>query len=526
MLICAKVMVESAPLPASRRRRAGRIPRVLALILLAASLGLARAAAPAAPLLDGMGPDRGPVASRIPLAQRYFHQGMALTWGFNPAEATRSFAAAAAIDPGCALCYWGLAWASGPNINADMTPDDAARVRDALGRARALAARASPRYRELIEALSARHPAAGDAAAVDEEAYADRMRGLARNYPRDADIATLAAEAQLNLHPYDWWTRDGDAQPWTGEIRRLLSRALALAPAHPGANHYWVHLMESSAHPGEAQASADRLTQLVPGSGHLTHMPAHIHMRTGRYAAAVAANERAIAADRRYIAEVDAQGAYRVGYVAHNRHFLWAAAAMDGRSARPRRGARRLPCGLRTGAERSQHGDPAALLRAAVVRAGPLRRWREILEDTLAARGRRALPARHLALRARYGLRDDGPHSRGPARAGCAGAVCRRSGAAAGAHQERQPSGSAGAHRRAHAAADIAAAEKRMDLAIAKLVEATAVEDALRLRRAASVAGADAACAGCRVACRGESRRRRARLSRGPAALPGERLVA
>ena len=89
-----------------------------------------------------MGADRGPVASRIPLAQRYFHQGMALTWGFNPAEAARSFAAAAAIDPRCALCYWGLAWASGPNINADMTADDAARVRDALARARALAAKA------------------------------------------------------------------------------------------------------------------------------------------------------------------------------------------------------------------------------------------------------------------------------------------------------------------------------------------------------------------------------------------------
>ena len=137
LLICAKVMVESTLPPASGRRRARRIGRLgLALVLLAASASIARAAVPAAPLLDGMGPDRGPVASRIPLAQRYFHQGMALTWGFNPAEAARSFAAAAAIDPRCALCYWGLAWASGPNINADMTADDAARVRGALARAR------------------------------------------------------------------------------------------------------------------------------------------------------------------------------------------------------------------------------------------------------------------------------------------------------------------------------------------------------------------------------------------------------
>ncbi len=192
-----------------------------------------------------MGPDRGPAASPNPLAQRYFHQGMALTWGFNPAEAARSFVAAALVDPRCALCYWGLAWASGPSINADMIPEDAARARDALARARRVAARAPARDRALIDALSVRHPAAGDATAIDEEAYAVRMRELARTYPRDADIATLAAEAVLNLHPYDWWTNDGDARPWTREAQALLARALAIAPDHPGANHYWIHLMES-----------------------------------------------------------------------------------------------------------------------------------------------------------------------------------------------------------------------------------------------------------------------------------------
>ncbi len=185
-------------------------------MLVVVTVGWARATAPAAPLFDGMGPDRGPVGSRIPLAQRYFHQGMALTWGFNPAEATRSFAAAAEIDPRCALCYWGLAWASGPNINADMTPGDALRVRGALDRARPLAIHASRRDRELTEALAARHPVTGDAAAVDEEAYADRMRALAQKYSRDADVATLAAEAMLNLHPYDWWADDGAPRPWTG----------------------------------------------------------------------------------------------------------------------------------------------------------------------------------------------------------------------------------------------------------------------------------------------------------------------
>jgi len=377
-------MLRFLPLPVRGRRRAGLAAFGFALAVLAATPGPAQAAAPAAPLLDGMGPDRGPVASRIPLAQRYFHQGMALTWGFNPAEAARSFAAAAEVDPACALCYWGLAWASGPTINADMTPEDAARVRDALARARPLAARAPSRDSALIDALSVRHPAAGNATAIDEEAYAIRMRTLARTYPRDPDIATLAAESLLNLHPYDWWTTGGDARPWTGEIRARLAEALALAPDHPGANHYWIHLMESSSHPEQALASADRLRRLVPGCGHLLHMPAHIDMRTGRFAEAVAASERAIAADARYIAQVDAQGAYRIGYVAHNRHFLWAAAAMDGRSATALAAARDAfpsACGP-AGADRStgilQHYY--VLPYFALVRFG---RWREVLEDTL-----------------------------------------------------------------------------------------------------------------------------------------------
>lgn len=331
-----------------------------------------------------MGVDRGPVASRIPLAQRYFHQGMTLTWGFNPAESRRAFEAAAKADPRCALCWWGAAWAAGPTINADMAAADAAQVRAALAQARLLAVHASARDRALIEALAARHPAAGAPEAIDEEAYAQRMRALAKAYPRDADIAVLAAEAVMNLHPYDWWAADGSPQPWTGEVQALLKRAMAIAPSHPGANHYWIHLMESSPHPEEARASAQRLANAVPGSGHLLHMPAHIDMRTGRYAEAVAANERGIAADARYLADVDAQGAYRVGYVAHNRHFLWAAAAMDGRSAVALAAAREaFPAACGPGrSDRStgvlQHYYVLPLF--ALVRFG---RWREILEDTL-----------------------------------------------------------------------------------------------------------------------------------------------
>jgi tetratricopeptide (TPR) repeat protein len=337
-----------------------------------------------APLLEGMGPYDGPAASRNALAQRYFRQGMALAWSFNPAEAARSFEAAATADPTCALCYWGLAWSLGPNINADMDAAGAERVRAALAQARRLAPRATPRTRALIDAISARHPASGEPLVPDEEAYAGRMRVVAQAHPRDADIAVLAAEARMNLHPYDWWDRDGTPRAWTPEIRKLLARALESSPRHPGANHYWIHLIEPSPRPGEGIASADRLRDLVPGSGHLLHMPAHIYMRTARYSDAAAANERAIAADKRYLEQVDAQGAYRVGYVAHNAHFLWAAAAMEGRSAAALAAARSAfpaACGPRP-ADRStgilQHYYTLPL--HALVRFG---RWREILEDTL-----------------------------------------------------------------------------------------------------------------------------------------------
>jgi tetratricopeptide (TPR) repeat protein len=244
----------------------------------------------AAPLFDGMGAFEARGVSSSATARRYMAQGLVLGWGFNPAEAARSFAGALQHDPACAAAWWGRAWALGPSINADM--------------------------------------------AVDEAAYERRMKDLFERFPADADVAVFAAEALMNLHPYDWWNADGHAQPWTPAIERRLQRALALAPDHPGANHAWVHLMESSAAPQRARAEADRLRDLVPGSGHLLHMPAHIDMRLGRYAAAVQANERAIAADARYLEQVDAQGAYRVGYVAHNHHFLWAAASMQGASAR------------------------------------------------------------------------------------------------------------------------------------------------------------------------------------------------
>lgn len=345
-----------------------------------------------APLLEGMGSYRAADVSHSPKARRLFEQGMVLTWGFNPAEAARAFAGALQEDPACAASLWGLAWSLGPTINADMAPPDAARVHDALRQARALQNRAPTRWHDLIGALSQRHPHPG-AATVDEEGYAARMQLLAQRHPRDADIAVLAAEAEMNLHPYDWWQANGQAQPWSAGIIALLSRALVLQPEHPGANHDWVHLMERSPTPQLALAQADRLTTLVPGCGHLLHMPAHIYMRLGRYADASAANERSITADLRYLAQVDAQGAYRVGYVAHNHHFLWASAAMQGRSAKAIEAAQAAypaACGPRPGDNTSGTLQQyQSLPLYALVRFG---RWQQILTGTRPPDGNQPYP--------------------------------------------------------------------------------------------------------------------------------------
>lgn len=437
-------------------------------------------AAPApGPLFDGMGAYTVPDAAPSAQVRRYLAQGMVLAWGFNPQEAARSFASAVGLAPACAACHWGLAWSLGPTINADMAPADAARIADALRQALLHRHRAPARLGGLIDALSARHPN-GAAEDIDEEAYARRMRALAVRHPRDPDIAVLAAESLLNLHPYDWWAPDGSAWPWTGEIVALLSRALKWAPGHPGANHYWVHLFETSATPERAQVQADRLRTLVPGSGHLMHMPAHIDMRTGRYAEASAANERSIGADLRYLAQVDAQGAYRVGYVAHNHHFLWASAAMQGRSGTAIAAtltAWPAACGPRPGDLGSgtlQHY--AVLPLHALVRFG---RWQEILTRTRPPDGDAAylLAMWHYARGtawARSGRQQEAKVSLLQLQAAAGAAELRTTKV-----KNVNPTGDLVRIAALTLQADLAVLERRYGDAVALLEQATAVEDAL-----------------------------------------------
>ncbi len=284
-------------------------------------------------LLTGMSDHRMTRVSRVAAAQAYFDQGVMLAYAFNHPEAAVSFAHAARLDPDCVLCPWGEALVLGPNINAGM---DAAAVERAYSASREADRRLGPEStdleRDLVHALITRYAVdpPADRGPLDR-AYADAMRDVAARHPSQADVLALFADALMTTMPWDYWLADGSAKPETDEVAAALESALDLDLRHPLANHLWIHLWEKN-EPLKAVAAAERLEGLAPAAGHLVHMPGHIYIRVGRYADAVIANERAIVADQAYLAQSGTEGLYRIGYVPHNVHFLWAAATLAGRS--------------------------------------------------------------------------------------------------------------------------------------------------------------------------------------------------
>ncbi|MCA9473432.1 MAG: hypothetical protein MRJ96_12040 [Nitrospirales bacterium] len=288
------------------------------------------------PLQENLGPHTYIVTTSLPLAQRYFDQGLILAYGFNHAEAERSFRAAHSLDPKCAMCYWGEALVLGPNINAPMGTSVMPRAYEAVQNALALTdqEKTTEKERVLIHALAKRYSQefASERRHLDET-YAAAMRGVFQQYPDDAVIGALFAESLMDLHPWDFWTKDGEAKPWTPEIRQTLEHVLQNAPDHPLANHLYIHTMEASPYPEAALPNAERLATLVPGSGHLVHMPGHIYIRIGQYRDAVLANQQAVKVDQRYLRHSHAESLYTAAYVPHNYHFLWAAAIKTGQRA-------------------------------------------------------------------------------------------------------------------------------------------------------------------------------------------------
>jgi tetratricopeptide (TPR) repeat protein len=285
-----------------------------------------------APRLQNLGAHTFKVTTKNARAQQFVNQGINLTYGFNHAEAARAFAEAARLDPACAMSYWGQALVIGPNINAAMNPDDEPKAFELVQKAVSLKNRATPRERDYIDALAKRYTGKGADRQAADRAFADAMRTLTKKYPKDLDAATIFAESLMDLRPWNYWTRDGMPLAGTSEAIAALERVIAANPKHPGALHYWIHLWEPVV-PERAEKEADRLLPLMPGAGHIVHMPAHIYLRTGRYADVVSSNERAVAADEEYIAQCRAQGMYPLSYYPHNIHFVWLGATMSGQSS-------------------------------------------------------------------------------------------------------------------------------------------------------------------------------------------------
>jgi len=307
-----------------------------------------------APLFDGMGNHEHPITTKDPDAQRYFNQGLVIDFAFNHAESARSFRAAQTLDSECAMCYWGEALALGPNINVTsngkvvMSDDERTSAFAAVQKAVALRDTVSEAERDYIDALAIRYN--GDPTTPREpmdEAYGDAMRELHEKYPNDDDAASLFAESLMNTMPWDYWIDPENPRPLTIEVLDALETVLARSPEHPLAIHLYIHAVEASSQPERAEPHADTLVSLVPGAGHLVHMPSHIYWRVGRYADASKVNVMAASVDEAYIAACNAQGFYPAAYYPHNIHFLWASSSMEGRSAVAIEAARKVAANVR-----------------------------------------------------------------------------------------------------------------------------------------------------------------------------------
>jgi tetratricopeptide (TPR) repeat protein len=287
------------------------------------------------PLYKGLGALAFPITTRDTRAQAYFNQGMRLSFAFNHAEAQRAFHVAQKLDPNCAACFWGEALILGPNINVPMMPEANAPALAALEKAVALKSRAGPKERALIEALEKRYSSdpKAERPALDAS-YADAMKEVAARFPADDTIRTLYVESAMDTQPWDYWEPGGAKPKGRGaEIVSNLETVLKRNPKHAGAIHLYIHAVEASTAPERALPHADRLAALMPGAGHVVHMPAHIYYRVGQYRRSLDINKRAVAVDERYFRGSPSDPLYKSAYYPHNIHFVMVSAQMGGDGA-------------------------------------------------------------------------------------------------------------------------------------------------------------------------------------------------
>jgi tetratricopeptide (TPR) repeat protein len=287
------------------------------------------------PLMSGLGDAHMQITTANPQAQAYFDQGLRMLHGFNHGEAARAFRYAQELDPECAMCFWGEAFALGPNINApmDANNNDAAyrTARAALGKSQDVAAP----ERALIEAMAVRYTRQWPAdRAPMESAFAQAMSGVADQFADNDLIQILAAEADMDTQPWDYWDATGrNPKGRAGGAIRRIETVLARSPLNAGANHLYIHLAEASTNPWRAEEAAKRLAALAPSAGHLVHMPAHIQYRVGQFREAIRQNILAAQVDESYISAANASPIYRYGYYTHNLHFVVTSAQQGGDGA-------------------------------------------------------------------------------------------------------------------------------------------------------------------------------------------------
>ncbi|WP_418603447.1 tetratricopeptide repeat protein [Hwangdonia sp.] len=302
------------------------------------------------PLFNNLGNLSFKISTTNDRVQAFFNQGLKLSYAFNHAEAHRSFMEAARLAPNVAMNYWGQAFALGPNIN-DTQPDDERKIKynEAIAKAKKLAPLATPKEQALIKALSARYSEnlSKDVAELNM-AYMMEMAKVVKMYTDDANIQILYAASVMNTVPWNYWDKNGNPSPNIKEAKTALEKAMKLEPENPGGHHYYIHMVELP-YPDLGVESADKLASLMPGAGHIVHMPSHIYIRVGRYKDAVKVNQAAILADEDYISQCFSQGLYPLGYYPHNIHFLWSSASLLGSSElaidAARKTAEKVPAG-------------------------------------------------------------------------------------------------------------------------------------------------------------------------------------
>jgi tetratricopeptide (TPR) repeat protein len=273
-------------------------------------------------LLPGTGSHSWKINTSSDSAQLYFNQGINLYYGFHIIEALPSFKKALRFDSGSAMLYWAVALAYGPNINdyGYVASPDALM---ALSKAKFYMKNASLKEKELIHAMASHYSTDSTLQRTTlNQRYAGDMKALYMKYPDEAEIGTLYADALMNLHPWDFWEKDGSPKTWTPELISVLENIIKKYPDHPGANHYYIHLMEASPYASKANPSADKLAGLTPGLAHMVHMPSHIYIRTGEYDKGRMVNEAAVKRYDQYkkIYPAVLDGAFLYEY--HNLHML------------------------------------------------------------------------------------------------------------------------------------------------------------------------------------------------------------